>query len=168
MKTKLYLAISADGYIAKPDDDTPWSDDAWNNYHEICNSAENLIVGRRTYEMMLEAGDFKNLKLKSFVVVSRQSLNLTEEGRTSANSPKAALSQIASSGAQEAILGGGRNLNQSFFEQGLVDEIELDVEPVLLGQGIPILGELAKDVRLELLETRKTGENTVRLHYRVI
>ena len=40
------MAISADGFIATKDDDTPWSDAEWKSYQDFINENKNLIIGR--------------------------------------------------------------------------------------------------------------------------
>ena len=48
MKVILYMAISANGYIAKLNHDTPWSDEELQSYSEKVKEAGNLIIGRTT------------------------------------------------------------------------------------------------------------------------
>ncbi|MEZ4753768.1 MAG: hypothetical protein R3A13_05585 [Bdellovibrionota bacterium] len=52
MKKTIFLAITIDGLIAKNNHEVTWSDDVWKNYFEYCAVAENLMVGRKTYELM--------------------------------------------------------------------------------------------------------------------
>jgi len=51
-------------------------------------------------------------------------------------------------------LSGGGELAKSFLDENLVDEIHLGVTPHLLGSGIPLFPELAREVPLRLISSR--------------
>lgn len=70
-------------------------------------------------------------------------------------------------GFSETFLAGGGNVNSSFIKDGLIDEIYLDVEPIVFGKGIKLFSEEDFEYELELLEVNKLNENTVQLHYKV-
>ena len=67
-----------------------------------------------------------------------------------------------------AFLAGGGQLNTSFVKENLIDEIYLDVEPLVFGKGIRVFAEGDFELELELLETKKLNPNTVQLHYKVL
>lgn len=71
-------------------------------------------------------------------------------------------------GFTTAFLAGGGQLNTSFAKEGLIDEIYLDVEPLILGQGIKIFTDADFEFLLELLDFKKLNSNTIQLHYKVI
>jgi dihydrofolate reductase len=58
MKTILYMAISADGFIAGANDETPWSEEEWAAFQEFVKSCDIVLLGRRTYEIMSKQGEF--------------------------------------------------------------------------------------------------------------
>lgn len=64
-----------------------------------------------------------------------------------------------------SLLGG--SISRQCLERGLVDEIQLDVVPLLLGKGIPLFAGLRKRIRLERLETSAFASET-HLRYRVL
>lgn len=53
------------------------------------------------------------------------------------------------------------------MKEDLIDEIYLDVEPLVFGKGIPIFREADFEYELELMEIKKLNKNTIQLHYRV-
>ena len=59
-------------------------------------------------------------------------------------------------------------LNSSFMKEKLIDEIHLDVEPLVFGRGIKLFADDDFESRLELVGTKKLSANTVQLHYRVL
>ncbi|WP_299166136.1 dihydrofolate reductase family protein [uncultured Arthrobacter sp.] len=64
-----------------------------------------------------------------------------------------------------SLLGG--SISRQCLQLGLVDELHLDVAPVLLGEGIPLFAGLEKRVELERLETSAFASET-HLRYRVV
>jgi dihydrofolate reductase len=57
-----------------------------------------------------------------------------------------------------SLLGG--KISRQCLEQGLVDEIQIDVVPVLLGRGIPLFAGLDRRIDLERLETSAFASET--------
>ena len=167
MKITALMAISADGFIAKSDDETPWSAEEFNCYNDLCSAAGNLIIGRRTYEIMKREGELDKLQLKNLVVVSKQDIE-SSDPMTVVSSPVEAVKYMKSVTAELVILGGGTKLLHSFLLESLIDELILHVEPILLGSGYPLFGELTSDCKLKLLECSQLGGNTASLHYQVL
>ena len=66
-----------------------------------------------------------------------------------------------------AILMGGGQLAKPLFEAGWIDEIGLNVHPVLLGSGTPLFLEMNRQVDLELLECRALKGGCVLLRYKL-
>ena len=65
------------------------------------------------------------------------------------------------------MVGGGVTA-ASFIREGLVDELFLDVEPVIIGSGIPVFSDKKFESKLKLLDIKKTSMNEIRLHYKVL
>ena len=62
---------------------------------------------------------------------------------------------------------GGGELAKSLFEADLIDEIGLNVHPILLGSGIPLFLPMPRQVKLKLTECRTFKSGCVLLRYRV-
>jgi dihydrofolate reductase len=167
MKVILYMAISTDGYIAKENDDTSWiTAEEWNSYSAAIQNAGNLIVGHRTYDILTKQPEFSELKDIRLVAVSHQDFDTIADNHSVVHSPKEALEQLKS--FEEVILAGGGDLNGSFLKENLIDEIYLDIEPIVLGKGIKLFENGGTEVKLELLETKKITDNEIQLHYKVL
>lgn len=65
-----------------------------------------------------------------------------------------------------SLMGGGE-LAGSLFEAGAIDQISLNVHPVLLGSGIPFFRDLKGRIGLELTESRTLDGGCVLMVYRV-
>lgn len=167
MKVVLYMAMSANGMIAKNNDDTSWISIAeWNGYSSAVRKARCLIVGRRTYEILTKQPEFAEFKDIKLAIVSHESFPTLSLKHIVAHSPKEALELLKD--FVEVVVAGGGELNASFLAENLVDEIYLDVEPIVLGEGIPLFRGKNFERTLKLLGQKKISENEIQLHYQVL
>jgi dihydrofolate reductase len=68
---------------------------------------------------------------------------------------------------KDICLMGGGELARSLFEADLIDEIGLNIHPLLLGSGIPLFHPLSRQIDLELRECRAFKNGCVLVSYRV-
>ena len=160
-KTILYLAISADGFIATNDDNTDWvGDDSWESYLQFVKSCDVALVGRKTFRLM-EPDEFVE-GTKYYVVTRQENFDSGKIQKFSIDSrdelPEA---------ANIAVIGGGE-LCGSLARLGLIDEIILDTEPVIFGSRSSLFGSYTDIVKLKLIDSKKIGKNTIQNHYSVI
>lgn len=161
------MAITPNGFIAKNDDDTSWiSQQEWNSYSQTVQKAGNLIIGHRTYDILTKQPEFSELKNVKLVVVSERSFQTLSPNHFLVHSPKEALELLKE--FEEIIVAGGGTLNASFLAENLVDEIYLDIEPIVFGEGIPIFRNKSFELRLKLLGTKQITDQEVQIHYQVI
>lgn len=161
------MAITANGMIAKRNNDTSWvSKEEWKSYNATVLHAGCLVVGRKTYDIMVKEGEFAKLKEVFVVVVSHQEVEMVDPLHQVAHTPQEALQLLKD--YPEVIIGGGGNINSEFLKEKLVDEMYLDIEPKLIGKGIRLFENLDLDFNLVLLDTKAISPNVVQLHYKVI
>jgi dihydrofolate reductase len=80
--------------------------------------------------------------------------------------PDALLARLRADGHQRcAVLGGGA-IYGAFLGAGLVDEIELSLEPLIFGSGVRLGGQVAIDQRFELADVTHLNSSTLLLRYR--
>ena len=167
MKVILYMAISANGMIAKSDDDTSWiSKEEWDSYSLAVRTAGCLIVGSRTYQILTKQPEFLEFKDIKLVAVSQENFSTLSPNHLVARSPKEALELLKD--FKEVVVAGGGILNASFMAENLVDEIYLDVEPIVFGKGIRLFAEKDFELKLKLIETKKISGDEIQLHYKVL
>lgn len=167
MKVILYMASTVNGFIAGRDDDTSWiSNEEWKSYSAAVQAAGCFIVGHRTYNILTIQPEFQELKDAMLVVVSHQDFETLHPNHHIAHSPKEALDQLKD--FQEVIIAGGGALNASFLAENLVDEIYLDIEPIVFGDGIALFHGKDFKTMLKLVGQKKISENEIQLHYRVL
>lgn len=173
MKVILYMAITINGFIAKENDDVSWvSETSWESYSGMIKKTGNMIVGRRTYEMMLKDDEFNKSNLNEIktVVLTNDALLQVHNPQFifTAKSPREALDILLGQGFETILVCGGGELNASFMKENLVDEIYLDIEPIAFGKGVRLFGESKFEAKLKLLEIKKLSDNELQLHYQVL
>lgn len=170
MKTILYMGVTPNGYIARENGDSEWtSEEDLKGFQENSKNAGNIIMGKNTYLDASKAGLIPFQGALN-IVVSRENIENKYGNQVliTDKSPKEVLEMLKEKGFTTAFIAGGGLLNTAFMKEGLIDEIYLDVEPLIFGKGIKVFGDGKFDYELELLETKKLNDNTVQLHYKVI
>jgi dihydrofolate reductase len=165
MKTTLLMTVSADGYIARLNDEAPWSPEEFNRCNEFIKKVGNVIVGRKTYEIMKAAGDFDE-DVETVVLSKTKSEDIGKVHFVS--SPEEALEYLNSKDFQIAVVSGGTAANTAFLDAGLLNEMVLDVEPIILSDGLTVFSKQSRDIKMELLKAEKLDANSFRLHYKII
>jgi riboflavin biosynthesis pyrimidine reductase len=62
---------------------------------------------------------------------------------------------------------GGGGIIASFLDAGAIDQLIINVAPVLIGEGIPLIAPRHRHVPLTLLSSRQFSDGVVQLHYEV-
>ena len=170
MKTILYLAMTANGFIAKENDNTDFvSEEEMRAFDAMSKKAGNIIIGSKTFEVLKKEKLFPYDERYN-VVMSKKKIKNTwgeDEVWVTNASPREVIDELEAGGHKIAFIGGGSEIASSFMKAGVVDEVYLDVEPMIFGKGIPLLKPADFEIKLKLINTKKISENTVQLHYQV-
>ncbi len=173
MKVTLFMAMSLNSIIARNNGDEDFlSHDNWNSFSKLVNVYRNFIVGRKTYETVKKWNENYNFDdfdkdIKKVVVSTNPNYKL-KEGYTLATNPKEALKILGNYGFNKALVTGGSGLNSSFAKNNLIDEIILNIEPVIVGKGIPLFSPNNFELDLNLISIKKMPNGILQLHYEVI
>lgn len=176
-KIIVYIATSADGYIARPDGAVDWLDRprVKGNYGmgEFYRSIDTILWGRKTYDMVLrfqEEGkdspvSYDGVKNYAF---SRRPPKKVARGFEFVKEPigKFAKRLRTRKGKDIWMMGGG-GIIASFLDAGEIDEFIIHVIPTFIGEGIPLVAPRHRTVPLKLLSIKKFSDGVVRLHYEV-
>ena len=171
MKVTLFMAISLNGIIATLDNKEEFLSHAnWDEFVKVVQKRGCLIWGRKTYELVRKwdksyLDPFKNIVK---VIISRDKNLKLDPGFVLVDSPQQALQLLKEKDFKEVILTGGSTLNTSFAKLNLIEEVILNVEPVIEGKGIPVFKADDFELKLELIEMRKSKGKTIQLHYKVV
>ena len=168
MKVILYMAMRVDGFIANKNKKEDFlSDRNWGVFCELAEQLGCFIIGRKTYDSVSkwEELSFDDVNSQA-IVISKSNFNI-EDKCIVVSSPKKALVKASSLGFNKVLLAGGGKLNSSFMKEKLVDEVLLNIEPVVIGKGVKLFGEGGFERRLELINIKKLTSGIIQLHYRV-
>lgn len=168
MRVTLFMATSVNGLIARPDYREDFlSRRNWDSFLECASRTGALIWGRKTHEKFRRYGPqyFETMQGFRKVVVSTDRALSLEEGFERAGSPAEAVAVLQGHGLQEATLAGGSILNTSFAEEGLIDAVEVNIESVVVGRGIPLFAPGTFDLALQLSDVKQLGDGLVQLRY---
>ena len=165
-------ANSLDNFIARKDDAVDWL--LWNKeVTEIIESfwknIDTVVMGRRTYQVAARMGQggagYPGVKT---YVISRTIKESGDKGVTFVSEDAADfVRRLKGEPGKDICLMGGGVLAKSLFEADLIDEIGINVHPVLLGSGIPLFYEMPRQIDLELVKCQELSNGCVALTYRV-
>ena len=174
----VYIATSADGYIARPDGDVEWLNRRPSTVDygisTFYKTIDTILWGRKTYDWLLAfhrkngtKGEMFDTKLANYVF-SRTPPKQAAPGAEFVTEPVKAFAQRlrANPGKHIWMMGGG-GLIASFLDAGEIDEFDIHVVPVFIGEGIPLVAPRHRDVPLRLRSAKKFPDGVVRLRYEV-
>lgn len=171
-KLVLYIASSLDGYIATEEHNLDWlfttEGEGDNGYSKFYDTVDTVLIGRTTYDWIIEheKGNFP-YKGKECYVFSRTK-KADNEDITFINGDVAKfLEDLKNIKGKNIWIVGGSNLLQAFVKEKLVDELIVNIAPVLLGKGIPLFNN--NDFQTPLsLKSNKSFNQFVELHYEIV
>lgn len=172
MRTVTYgAACTLDGFIAGKDGEVDWlhtSKDVNQIMREYWKSIDTILMGRKTWDQAVKMGGGGSSPGMRTFVFSRTMRSIAAEGVELVRNNAAAVVRDLKAGEGKGIcMMGGGDLARSLFEEDLIDEVGLNVHPILLGTGIPLFTDAGRRVPLELLSSRCIAGGCVYSMYRV-
>lgn len=170
-KLKYHVATSADGFIAREDgsfDCFPAEGDHVADYLESLRTYGAVLMGRGTYEVGLSAGVTDPYPyLESYVFSRTMRASPHPRVEVVSENATAVVRRLKAQAGADIYLCGGADLATGLFREGLIDEVILKVNPLLLGSGIPLHHPLGRQLDLELTDSKRYDSGVVLLSYRV-
>jgi dihydrofolate reductase len=177
-KVIVYIATSADGYIARPDGDVEWLNrpQTAGDYgmRAFYRSIDTILWGRKTYELALDfqkqgiPGAEFDSKLKNYIF-SRRRRRAGPAAVEFVTEPIPAFAKrLRATPGKNIWMMGGAGLIGSFLDEGEIDEFIIHVIPTFIGEGIPLIAPRHRLVQLALRSSRRYSDGVVRLHYSVV
>src|SRR5215813_9692017 len=170
-KIIVYIATSADGFIARRDGGVDWLERPRpkGNYGiaAFFRSIDAILWGRKTYEFALKHGGSRvGPRIENYVFSHRRlppkpGWNYVEEP------VRAFAERLRATPGKDIMMMGGAGLIGSFLDAGQIDELIIHVIPIFIGEGIPLMRPGRRHVRLKLKSSRRFSDGVVRLHYAV-
>jgi dihydrofolate reductase len=172
MKLSVFVGTSLDGFIARKNGDydfLPVDGGEPHGYDEFIASVDTVVMGRNTLEVVLKLPSWP-YRDKRVVVLSHRPLDLSAiAGRVEQMSgdPEQIVDKLAATGAQHVYVDGGVTV-QEFLRAGQIHRVTITRVPVLIGEGIPLFGSVARDIKLRHVGTRQYKSGLVTSDYEVL
>lgn len=169
-KVILYIAASADGYIAKPNDDLSFlsivqKEGEDYGYADFIKSVDTVILGRKTYDwVMTQVSEFPHADKTSYVITrtSRPAI-----GKTSfyTESLKDLVLKLKKEQGKNIFVDGGAEIVNELLKQNLIDEFILSIIPILVGNGTRLFKDGRPEQKLKLITAKQFDTGLTQLHY---
>jgi dihydrofolate reductase len=179
-----FMHTSLDGFVAKLNGEMDWIniDDAMFDFvATMTDQADTALYGRVTYEMMQSywptAGEQPNASKhdkehsawynKVSKIVLSKTISEKRLDNTIVISDQLAdnINKIKKQDGKNILIFGSPGASQSLLNQGLVDEFWLFVNPIILGQGMPLFKDITGTTKLKLVESKTFACGVIALHY---
>jgi len=173
MKISVFVGTSVDGFLARTNDKLdflPTDAGEPHGYDEFIATVDCIVIGRKTFEVVLAFPSWPYGKRRVVVLSSRPiDFSKVRGGvvEQMAGAPEEIAAKLAASGVQHVYVDGGVTI-QRFLRAGLVHRLTVTRVPVLIGEGIPLFGSLAHDVKLRHVATQTYKSGLVKSEYEVI
>jgi dihydrofolate reductase len=184
------LQVSLDGYVRGPDGEGDWVD-SWADALELIGPVDAVVLGRGMFDGRYEAywdAALADPETASAMYGREPYPREVSYARRAHETPHIVLSTTMTEAAwpnvriardvtevaalkdepgQAVYVAGGPGLVATLINAGLVDELRLIVQPVILGGGMPLFGEIQQRHALELVAAAPGVRGRVDLTYRV-
>lgn len=178
------MHISLDGFVAGPNGEMNWikvDEEIFDYVHKRISEGDTALYGRVTYQMMENywpnAGDkpkasrhdiqhstwynkirkvvlSKTLKEEDLINTKIISDNLWDN-----------INEIRQQEGSDILLFGSPTATHSLIQLNLIDGYWLFVNPIILGQGIPLFVDIKDKIKLKLLNTHQFTSGVTELNY---
>ncbi len=181
-KVILFMHTTLDGFTGGPNGEMDWiyiDSDMFEFVGEMTAKADVALYGRKTYEMMeaywptagnkpdasahdIEHSRWYNNSLKAVLSRTMQSndpqLEIINEDLAGS------IENLKNRYDKNILIFGSPSASHALFNLGLIDEMWLLVNPVVIGDGIPLFSGVTQRHVLQLVSSRKFG-GVMALHY---
>ena len=184
-----FMHISLDGFVAGLNGEMDWikvDEEIFDYVGKRISEGDTALYGRVTYQMMesywptaadkptATKHDIEHAKWYSKVhkvVLSKtmKDASLTNTKIISDNLSDSIneIKQSRNGGSKDILLFGSPTATHSLMQQNLIDGYWLFVNPIILGQGIPLFADIKDKIKLKLLTTRQFTCGVTELNYTV-
>ncbi|KAF2328193.1 dihydrofolate reductase family protein [Flavobacterium daemonense] len=181
-----FMHISLDGFVAGPNGEMNWinvDEEIFDFVGKRISQTDTALYGRKTYQMMenywpnagnkpdasnhdIEHSKWYNGAHKIVLSKMLKDANLAKTTIISDNIADR-INEIKQMDGTEILLFGSPTTTHSLIQQNLIDGYWLFVNPVVLGQGIPLFVDIKDKIKLNLLTTRQFSSGVTELNYTV-
>ncbi|MCS7472504.1 dihydrofolate reductase family protein [Myroides odoratimimus] len=171
-KISLFIAMSLDGYIAKPNDDLSFlkiieKEGEDYGYAKFTDKIDTIIIGRKTYDYVLKevgSSHYDNGHRDVYVITRNQRPSV---GRTTfyTGDLTELVKRLKSENGKNIYCDGGAEIINELLKNDLIDEFIISVIPVLLGNGTRLFKDGRPEQVLEFVKAETFDTGLIQLHY---
>jgi len=169
MKTIIIMAQTLDGIIARNVEHVAdWTSKEDKKFFvESTKKGGVIVMGRNTFKTVND----KPLpgRLNLIMTMDEKDKEMEKAGLLEfavAEKPQNIIAQLKKRGFKKVFIGGGSMINSLFFDNQLVDELWITIQPKVFGSGLKVFTDQLRDVNLQLRSVKKANQ-TVILKYGV-
>lgn len=172
-KVIVYIAMSLDGYIAKPDGDLDFlsiveKEGEDYGYNTFIETIDTILIGRKTYDKVLSFG-IGNPHEDKITYVITNTVKTSEKNIVFYNDDiELLIKQLKWSKGKNIFVDGGAQLINYLLSKKLIDEMVISTIPILLGDGISLFQAQKKEISLQLMSSKSFEKGLVQMHYKVL
>tara|TARA_R110002096_G_scaffold1077_1_gene5813 strand:+ start:4722 stop:5294 length:573 start_codon:yes stop_codon:yes gene_type:complete len=179
-----FMHVSLDGFVAGLNGEMDWisvDGEIFDHVGKRIGEGDTALYGRVTYQMMesywptaadkpeATKHDIEHSKWYSKVhkIVLSRTMNGEDLANTTviSNNLSDSIKELTQQDGEDILLFGSPTATHSLMQQNLIDGYWLFVNPIILGQGIPLFKDIKNKTKLELLSTRPFNSGVTELNY---
>ncbi len=180
-----FMHTSLDGFVAGLNGEMNWIkvDEAMFDFiATMTDQADTALYGRVTYEMMQgywpKAGEQPNAtkhdkdhsawynKVPKVVLSKTMGETELDDTLVISNHLSEQINQLKRRDGKNILIFGSPRASQSLLNEGLIDEFWLFVNPIILGQGMPLFKDITGTTRLKFVTSKTFASGVIALHYK--
>ena len=173
-KINYYVAISLDGYISGPDEDISGfvaDGDGVSTYLADLQAFDTVIMGRKTYEFGfkfgLKPGQPAYPHMEHHIFSNSLKIDDLHE-KVHIHKPDVDLIQELKKGeGTDIYLCGGGEFAGWLLEHELIDILKIKLNPLILGDGVPLFGNSQKMNQMRLVDSQKYNDGLHIITYHI-
>ncbi len=178
------MHISLDGFVAGPNGEMNWikvDEEIFDHVGKRISEGDTALYGRVTYQMMenywptagdkpdaskhdIEHSKWYNKVHKVVLSKTMKDANFTNTQIISENISDR-INEIKQQPGKDILIFGSPTATHSLIKQNLIDGYWLFVNPIILGQGIPLFLDIKDKIILKLLDTKQFNCGVTELNY---
>jgi len=183
-KLIFFMHASLDGFVAGLNGEMDWikiDEEMFDFVGTMTDQADTALYGRVTYQMMESywpaAGDKPDASRHdiehsrwynsvSKIVLSRTIKDIGQNNTiVISENISDNINRIKQQSGKNILIFGSPSASNAILKKGLVDEFWIFVNPIILGQGIPLFRDISESIKLKLIETKTFDIGVIALHY---
>jgi dihydrofolate reductase len=169
-KLILYIAMSLDGYIAKPNDDLSFlsiveKEGEDYGYADFVSTIDTVIMGRKTYDWVTKRVDFPHADKYAFIITrtARPSIGKTVFYTGDLSD---LVKKLKTKERKNIFCDGGAEVVNDLLKDDLIDELVISVIPVLVGNGIKLFKDGRPEQKLKLVSVKSFDTGLAQLQFK--